>query len=713
MMLRTFPRRGAVVLSSTRFLAPLAIFAALGLSCSRGSAPPPAETPARALSVARRLTARDFGLVALDPAHRPIVKIGDEARPVALAPLALDVATLRGVPLEGGRARREIDVPEQTRALPDDAFRVDAQLVPITTDVAPEVFDFFATETFHAAVETRWTLSRDATGSGAAVLEVAPVAATEGRLNLDVRALLPEPTRVQSAPFDVPRGASLSLGFGLTPGATVATRFRATLACGAVETPLVDQTLTPPDGEWHGATRDVPQGRACSLRLETTDPDGAAVRAAAWAEPLLFAPQGPGTPPAVENVVVISLDTLRADHLSGYGYPRPTSPTIDTRLIAGGTTFTDVSTSFPRTDVAHLSLFTGLYPEAQPRPGRLRADETAALMTESLRDAGLVTAGFTEDAMIAGAFGFWFGFDRFVERAYTERERGHATFRDGIAFLRDNADRRFFLFLHTYKTHKPYVADARFDGFAPASDWQSLPLDRRVPPAERPHMDAYDRTVREADDLVASLLAELDRLGIAERTLLVLLSDHGEAFGEHGAVDHGYAGHQEQLQIPLVFRGPGIPASLRVDAPSSIVDVAPTVLELAGAARLPFAQGESLAAAFAGHDLPRNRALYFSWLAKGAQGVRHGPWKYIRADHGHELFDLASDPGENLPRLRKRPARAIDTSLLAEHRDASARLRARFAPAPGATTDARTAPSVAAPVDARMHDSLRALGYVE
>ena len=222
-------------------------------------------------------------------------------------------------------------------------------------------------------------------------------------------------------------------------------------------------------------------------------------------------------------------------------------------------------------------------------------------------------------------------------------------------------------------------------------------------------MDAYDRTVREADDLIASLLAELDRLGLAEQTLVVLLSDHGEAFGEHGALDHGYASHQEQLHIPLVFRGPGIPAGVRVDAPSSIVDVAPTVLELAGAAPLPFAQGVSLAAAFAGHDLPRNRPLFFSWLAKGAQGVRHGRWKYVRADHGHELFDLEADPGENQPQLRKRRARAADTAILAEYVETSARLRERFAPAP----DAPAAPSSAAPVDARMHDSLRALGYVE
>ncbi|MBM4243507.1 MAG: sulfatase [Deltaproteobacteria bacterium] len=690
-----------------------AAVALAGTSCGdRPASRARSDSPLAPLAVARRLTAQDFGLVPVAPPHRPVVKIGDEARTVALGPLVLDVATVRGVALDGGRARRDIEVPEAARALPDDAFRVEAQLVPITGEVAPEVFDFLATETFHAPVETRWTLSRDASGAGDAVLEVAPIATSEGRLNLDVRALLPQPASVTSAAFDVPSGASLGLGYGLTAGSAGPARLRAALLCEGVETRLVDETLTPGELAWHDATRDLPPGRGCRLRLETTTPEGGAVRSAAWAEPMLFAPQPPRAHPIAENVILISLDTLRADHVSGYGYPRPTSPSIDARLIAGGTTFTDVSTTFPRTDVAHLSLFTSLYPAAQPEAGRLRADTTALLLTESLRDAGLVTAGFTEDAMIAGAFGFWFGFDRFVERAYAERERGHRTFEDGITFLRTNADHRFFLFLHTYKTHKPYVAAERYAGFAPASDWQTLPLDPRVTPAERPPMDAYDRTIREADDLVASLLAELDRLGVAGRTLVVLLSDHGEAFGEHGAVDHGYAGHQEQLRIPLVLRGPGIPAGLRVDAPSSIVDVAPTVVALAGAAPLAAAQGTSLAAAFTGHDLPRHRPLFFSWLAKGAQGVRHGAWKYLRADHGHELFDLASDPGEDRPRLRRRPARAADAALLASHRDASARLRALLDDRTGGGNGPTPPAGATAPVDARTHESLRALGYV-
>ena len=202
------------------------------------------------------------------------------------AEMAVDDAGLCVSRVSRARARaRDIEIPEPARALPDDAFHVEAQLVPITIEVAPEVFDFLATETFHAAVDTHWTLTRDASRAGAAVLEVAPVGSAEGRLNLDVRALLPQPESVTSTPFDVPRGASVTLGYGLAAAGGPPTRFRATLRCGSVETTLADETVTPPDATWHGTTRELPSGRGCTLRLDTATSAGAAARAAAWARP--------------------------------------------------------------------------------------------------------------------------------------------------------------------------------------------------------------------------------------------------------------------------------------------------------------------------------------------------------------------------------------------------------------------------------------------
>ena len=330
------------------------------------------------------------------------------------------------------------------------------------------------------------------------------------------------------------------------------------------------------------------------------------------------------------------------------------------------------------------------------------------LLTERLRDAGRATAAFTEDALIAGSFGFWYGFDRFVERSFREDQRGRATFDDGIRYLRDHRDRRFFLFLHTYKTHDPYAASAPYrELFSDATEWDESPPAADVPARHRGRVDAYDRTIREADDLVAELLAELEALGLEERTIVVVLSDHGESFGEHGATGHGFSGFREQLWVPLVLRGPGIPEDLRVDAPASLVDVAPTLLDLLGLDPLPIAQGISLAPALRGDSLATDRALFFSWLQDGAAGVRRGPWKYLRSDlePTPKVYDVVRDPAERSPLRTETPFHPVAAELLAEHRARSEKLRSTL----GHPDSSPNQPALSE----QMERSLRALGYIE
>ncbi|MEW6270140.1 MAG: sulfatase-like hydrolase/transferase, partial [Thermodesulfobacteriota bacterium] len=551
----------------------------------------------------------------------------------------------------------------------------------------------------------------DASRPASALLEFAPEETKEGRLNLELLMLEPQPSEIESGDVVAPPGATLELGYGVarvgaSDAAARAVRFVATLRCaGGEPRQLLDDTIAGDGaGRWRDATFPIAAGVPCRVGLRATSAGASDVRTAVWAQPRIVAPLAPAAARDAYNVVLISLDTLRADRLSGHGYARDTSPVIDAELIDEGTSFRDAMSTFPQTDIAHLSLFTSLYPDAQPERGRLPASSPVRLLTERLADAGFLTAAFTEDALVAGAFGFWFGFDLFFERTYAERERGTRTFADGIEFLRTNREQRFFLFLHTYKTHVPYVASEAYAKlFTDTADWEEL--DQRVPQAHRAAADAYDRTVREADDLVGTLLAELRRLGLAERTIVVLLSDHGEAFGEHGAVEHGFAGHQEQMAIPLVLRGPGIAAGAEVDAPVSLVDVAPTILELVGAEPLPDAQGLSLAAALAGGDLPAERPLFFSWHTEGARGVRHGRWKFLDASHGHELFDLEDDPLEAAPMLRREPAREDELRLLAAHAAESSRLRERLA----ATAEDERGPAISDGVE----KSLRALGYLE
>jgi arylsulfatase A-like enzyme len=428
-------------------------------------------------------------------------------------------------------------------------------------------------------------------------------------------------------------------------------------------------------------------------------PGGA--RGAVWAVPQFLAPATGGED---RNLILISLDTLRADHLSGYGFRRPTSPAIDQELIRRGTAFTDVIATFPQTDISHLSLFSSLYPSAQPTRGRIGAEDRLVLLAERLQSAGFETAAYTEDALVSGAFGFWFGFDRFTERSFAHADRGRPTIEDGVRYVASHRDRRFFLFLHTYKTHDPYVpSEAYRKLWTDPQQWKEGGPAPLVPPQHRELVDRYNRTIREADALVAELLGALDAVGLADRTYVVLLSDHGESFGEHGMTGHGFTPHLEQLRVPLILRGPGIPEGLRIRTPSSLVDVTPTLLDLLGVEPLEQAQGVSLKKALEGVALAPDRPLYFSWLRKEAEGVRHGRWKYHRAKGGHELFDLEKDPYEWKPG-GKETAPAKETELLDAHAADGAKRREELA------GSAEKGPSA---IDEKTEKSLKALGYLK
>jgi arylsulfatase A-like enzyme len=305
--------------------------------------------------------------------------------------------------------------------------------------------------------------------------------------------------------------------------------------------------------------------------------------------------------------------------------------------------------------------------------------------------------------MVTGAFGFWTGFDAFVERPFVGDERGRGTFHDGAEFVRTRGGRPFFLFLHTYKVHHPYsFGPAYAERFAEPDAWSLPGLDTRVPSQHRKNMDAYDRAICEVDDQLSELLDALDRHGLARDTLVVVVSDHGEAFGEHGALQHGTAAHQEQLQVPLILRGPGIPRGLRVDAPASLVDVAPTLFDVVGLPPLEAADGRSLRPLLAGGSLPP-RPIFFAWM--GGTGVRSGRWKAHRTRHGLEVFDLSTDPGE---RVAVEAKAFQPEQLLAQHREAT---RARRETLTRAAADGGGA--TPQPMTPELERSLRALGYVQ
>ncbi|MGH7857567.1 MAG: sulfatase, partial [Candidatus Binatia bacterium] len=336
-----------------------------------------------------------------------------------------------------------------------------------------------------------------------------------------------------------------------------------------------------------------------------------------------------GVPPpeAPPNVLLVSIDTLRADHLSLYGYARPTTPAIDAWAKRSGVTFDNVVAPSPWTLPSHASLFTGwnatrhgVNYDQSAVPGEL------VLLAEILRKAGWATAAFTGGALLDPRFGFVQGFDRYRywaawEAPQSDELRSHVD--RALRFLDENAPRPFFLFLHTYEVHTPYrkrepffsrwsespslAASVNFlrpeppraaNGFRVRETlvWETGVAPRPLQPDEVTTAVAmYDSAIAYADEQIGRLLHKLDELGISDRTLVVLTSDHGELFGEHGEFGH-YSLYDENLLVPLVISLPRkFGGGRRVTRQVRLVDVPVTILDLVGAPSLPEPDGTSLA----------------------------------------------------------------------------------------------------------------------
>lgn len=338
------------------------------------------------------------------------------------------------------------------------------------------------------------------------------------------------------------------------------------------------------------------------------------------------------------NVVLVSLDTVRADHLSVNGYPRPTTPNLDA-FARSSAWFRNASSTSSYTLPAHASLLTGQLPTRHgahsEAPGRnhIRADRSD-LLAEQLRDAGWLTAAFTGGVYLRAGFGFARGFDRYdctdlalpldtprardLPRAgdaeFNARYRRSRTWSHGLEWIHAHADAPFFLFLHTYVAHE-YVAapehEARFLGSCDSAlargDLKFIrdrTLQQTPTPADlQRYVDAYDATLREADARVGELLEALRHAGIEEETIVIVCSDHGEEFLDHGGVNHGRTLWEEMVRVPFLIRLPGA-APREIDTPVSLLDLAPTLVELLGLATRHPSDGRSLLPLLRGGTLP-------------------------------------------------------------------------------------------------------------
>jgi arylsulfatase A-like enzyme len=371
------------------------------------------------------------------------------------------------------------------------------------------------------------------------------------------------------------------------------------------------------------------------------------------------------------NLLLITIDTLRADHVGAYGATRVATPNLD-RIAREGALAQHATVQVPLTRPSHLSIFTGRYPAGHGIRDNVAPplSPDVPLMAEVLKRAGFRTAGFVSSIVLARPCGLERGFDEFSDRfdvgqddarfLNTIQRRGDVATGEAIAWLGAHARDRFFMWVHLYDPHDPYEPPGKY----------------AVQYADRP----YDGEVAWSDELVGRLLSALSDAGVADQTLVVATSDHGEGLGDHGETVHGYFVYESTLHVPLVVRGPGVKRGTVIDAVTRSVDLFPTVMDMLGLkAATPETDGRSLAAGLHGGTLTDEPSfaeslvplVHYGW--SDLRAVRDGRWKYVLAPRA-ELYDLNRDPGELLNLVEREPARAralragLERQLSAERR---------------------------------------------
>ncbi|HEX5714645.1 MAG TPA: sulfatase [Thermoanaerobaculia bacterium] len=381
---------------------------------------------------------------------------------------------------------------------------------------------------------------------------------------------------------------------------------------------------------------------------------------------------------APRRVFFITVDTLRADHMSLYGYPRQTSPELG-RIAAGGVTFDSAIAQWPKTGASFASMFTGQYPQTTglTHKAALRVPEEYLTLPELFQESGYTTLGVVSNAVLAAQFGWNDGFDEFLETwgggefpddPHAFRNLIHAPKVNELALplLEKHAkDERLFVWLHYTDPHAPYMLP---DGVAnPFLNDDLFQGDTVVPRKVargyklggrddlKYYVAQYDANVLVADLYIRKVLDRARELGLLEDSLTVFTADHGESLGEHGSwFEHGPLPYNTTARVPLFFVRDGLAAGRRIGRPVELIDLYPTLRDLVVPGHpVPGLEGKSLAGFLRGQDSPDFR-LAFSEAGEKPRyfrSVQDGKWKLVlgvggKRPTGMELYDLAADPQE-------------------------------------------------------------------
>ena len=432
------------------------------------------------------------------------------------------------------------------------------------------------------------------------------------------------------------------------------------------------------------------------------------------------------------NILVLVIDALRPDHVGNLGYGHDTTPTLDA-LAARGITFTDNTSPSSYTRASVPSIFTGVFPSvhgvlALGREVTVLSDGFTTL-AELLQTRGYATAAFMPNGSLRRPFNFDQGFDLYDDSVllrahdgtrWSEYETARKIHRSALEWLDSKPADRFFLYLHYRDVHGPYLPPPPYDEMFWDEDGEHRKLKAREVRAMPSYLkrandhgvleyyvSQYDGEIRYTDDRIGEFLTQLEARGSLKNTVIIVTSDHGESFLEHGTWNHGTGLYQEEIHTPLLLVLPGSKlAGSRIASPVQTHDLYPTILDLLHLPKSPDLQGRSLVEPMEGRadaDRPvfsegRFRRRHHALLGS----IRIGRWKliYNQKTEEAELYDLRADPGERRDLAQGEPRRVEE---LVERLEAFWKRNAQLGP-----------PTAEAPagLDEETLEALEALGYI-
>jgi arylsulfatase A-like enzyme len=376
------------------------------------------------------------------------------------------------------------------------------------------------------------------------------------------------------------------------------------------------------------------------------------------------------------SILLISLDTLRWDHLGCYGYPATTSPNIDA-FSRDAVLFKEAISQSSWTLPAHMSLLTSQYPLQHGAVSMFRSIDTdmrGPLLSEVLKNSFYTNVAFTNGGPLDRRYGFSEGFDVYHDRGEDFRNPFDERV---LQFLDDHKDESFLLFLHTYCIHNYYAPQEYLDMLDPSGevkmqDWgEILPFLRHYERAQFPNdpgerrkleriVKLYDASVRYVDGRIGVLLEKLEELDLYDDMIIIITSDHGEEFAEHGHTFHGHTLYEELIRVPLLIKLPGNEyGGLEIDELVEQIDIAPTLLDYLGLPAMSWMRGESLLTLIRGKELHRTavfsdvlnrKILKFSLRTSEYHLIYETTLKDLRGGKHccFRLFDIVNDPEEQV-----------------------------------------------------------------